>query len=149
MQHIAASTYKVPLAIIGFDIGILENPQIPVITYDQSFEEDLAAEIEGVSIDLRAIWGKEVNPYLWMQKSCVWYSQQLSRKLEMQQTQDYLAKFRYGNQAITNKPNYWLPREGTLNISVEEQVEFFKRFLAKDLDVKERLCKYTCYFKGS
>jgi beta-lactamase class D len=65
-----ASTFKVALAAIGFEEGLLQGPHEPVRQYRKG-EVDWAGRT----------WRGRVDPTSWMKHSVVWYSQRLTRQL--------------------------------------------------------------------
>lgn len=66
-----ASTFKLPLAVMGFDAGILKDPHAPVWPY--------RAEYRASRDEAR----RDADPTWWLKESIVWYSQQLTLKLGM------------------------------------------------------------------
>jgi beta-lactamase class D len=108
-----ASTFKIPLALMGFDAKILQDENHPK-------------------------W--EYKPRSWMKHSVVWYSQVLTPQLEMPIIKKYLAQFNYGNQNMssgvrgrTGLNGAWI--SGSLLISPNEQLEFLKKLVTDTLPV--------------
>jgi len=62
------STFKLPLAVIGYDTGILENAHAPRWDYKPEFNAVKRAR-------------KATDPTIWLEESIVWYSQEITRKL--------------------------------------------------------------------
>lgn len=121
------STFKVPLALMGFDAGILSDAHHPAWDYDP--KRDAAHRA-----DERA----RTDPTRWEAVSVVWYSQELTRKLRMQRFQGYVDRFGYGNRDLSGDPGKkdgltraWLG--SSLKISPDEQVAFLRRMLAHRL----------------
>lgn len=116
-RYPACSTFKVPLAVIAFDAGLLKN-QTQVLKWD------------GKKRWLET-WNKDHNANSWMRESVVWISQRLTPELGARKLQSYLDKFNYGNkdlkggltQAWLNPPTNPIG----LKISAYEQVEFMKK----------------------
>ncbi|EJF90533.1 penicillin-binding transpeptidase domain-containing protein [Bartonella tamiae] len=112
----AASTFKIPLAIIGYEAGILKDENTPKWPYDVSYNASLN------------IWKKAQTPKSWIRHSVVWYSQHLTEKIGKQTLQDQLERFDYGNKDISDKngenglQRAWL--NGTLSLSPQEQLRF-------------------------
>ena len=65
-----ASTFKIPLAVMGYDAGILTDTRTPVMTY-QAGDPDWGG----------ANWTRDTDPASWMRFSVVWYSQRITRRL--------------------------------------------------------------------
>jgi len=121
------SSFKLPIAIMGFDAGILQDPHHPLWDYSPDYH---AVERDH----------KPVDPTIWLRDSVVWYSQQITQRLGMERFQDYLRRFAYGNQDLSGNPGKndgltqaWLM--SSLQISPDEQVGFIKRFLGRALPV--------------
>jgi beta-lactamase class D len=132
VQLPAASTFKVPLAVMGFDSGILKD-------------ETTLFKWDGQKRFLE-VWNKDHNARSWMKESVVWYSQVLTSKLGMDKTQNYLNKFHYGNQDLSSGLKYsWLtpsPTESggvknSLKISAYEQVSFLEKLWNEALPVSQ------------
>ncbi|MDG2535324.1 class D beta-lactamase [Sphingomonas sp. HITSZ_GF] len=121
------STFKVPLALMGFDSGVLIDAHHPAWDYDPKRH---AAH--------RDVERARTDPTRWEAESVVWYSQELTRKLGMQRFQAYVDRFGYGNRDLRGTPGKgdgltraWLG--SSLTISPDEQVAFLRRMLAHRL----------------
>jgi beta-lactamase class D len=121
------STFKVPLALMGFDAGVLTDAHHPAWDYDP--KRDAAH---------RAVEKARTDPARWEADSVVWYSQELTRKLGMQRFQTYVDRFGYGNRDLSGTPGKgdgltraWLM--SSLRISPDEQAAFLRRMLAHRL----------------
>ena len=127
-RHSPASTFKIPLSLMGFDAGILKSPSDPV----WSTEPGLA--------EWNETWIGPKTPESWMRQSVVWYSQLLTRRLGAEKLKDYVHRFVYGNENLSGNPgkddgltNAWL--SSSLQISPREQVDFLRKMLKGDLPV--------------
>jgi beta-lactamase class D len=125
-----ASTFKIPLALMGYDAGVLEDERHP--------SWDGRPESSKNPADTRS-----VDPTAWERDSVVWYSQALTRKLGLERFRDYVERLGYGNRDISGNPgkadgltHSWLT--SSLAISPDEQVQFLRRLLARDLPVSRR-----------
>jgi beta-lactamase class D len=123
-----ASSFKVPLALIGFDSGILQDSDRPAWPY----REEYAAWDD--------LWKRTTTPTTWMRDSVVWYSQELTRRLGAERFQQYLDRFDYGNRDASGHPGRgdglttaWLST--SLRISPSEQVAFLRRLVLRQLPV--------------
>jgi len=123
-----ASTFKIPLALMGFDSGILKSftaPEWPYLEkYNASFDLHKTAQ----------------NPTGWIKNSAVWYSQKFTQQLGEKRLKDYVQKFAYGNQDVSGDPGKnngltqsWLT--SSLKISPEEQIVFLRKLLENQLPV--------------
>jgi beta-lactamase class D len=127
-RYSPCSTFKIALALIGYDIGILKDEIHPKWQFKPEYEAFLES------------WKDPQNPMTWMKNSCVWYSQVLTKELGMKKFQDYVKKLNYGNQDISGDKgknngltNSWL--SSSLEISPEEQVLFLEKLLSSKLPV--------------
>lgn len=123
-RYSPASTFKVPLAVIGYDSRILKDENNPIWTNK-----------EPVTF-LKDYWDGEKTPSNWMRFSIVWYSQALTKELGAKAFQGYIDKLNYGNKDLTGNPGKndgltqaWL--SSSLLISSLEQIAFIEK-LAKD-----------------
>lgn len=130
-----ASTFKVPLAVMGYDSGILVDQQTP--------RWDYKAEFNAVKRD-----HKPVDPTIWERDSVVWFSQEITRKLGNERFAGYIDKFDYGNKDISGDPGKkdgltrsWL--SSSLKISPREQVAFLRRIVDRSLPVSAKAFDMT------
>jgi len=123
-----ASTFKIPLSLIGFDSGILTDANHPAWPYEQQYQTWNDA------------WKRTTTPQTWLRDSVVWYSQVLTRRLGAQRFQEYIDKLAYANRDLAGDPGKdngltaaWL--SSSLRISATEQVEFVRRMVRRQLPV--------------
>lgn len=88
------------------------------------------------------------NPSKWIANSCVWYSQVITQKLGLEKLECYLKQFNYGNQDISGDKGKnngltqaWL--SSSLQISVEEQVDFLEKFLNAQFPITSQAYEKT------
>lgn len=125
----AQSTFKIPLALMGFDAGILEDAHHPVWQYEKGFTLNRPAEKE------------DTDPAYWHKESIVWFSQKLTRLMGADTFSRYIHQFGYGNQDISGNPgkNDGLTRSwlsSSLQISPAEQVAFLAKMRGRKLGIK-------------
>lgn len=129
----ACSTFKVPLAVMAFDAGVLKDEKV-VLKWD------------GVK-DPRTELNHDHNAVTWMRDSVVWFSQRLTPQLGKVKLQKYLDSFLYGNRDLSAGLQWaWLmaPSEAAaLKISAYEQVEFMKKLWSNSLPVSDRAMALT------
>ncbi len=137
----AASTFKIPLAVMAFDTGVLKNETSPEFKW------------KGEETPIPA-WNKNHNPTSWMRDSVVWISQEITPKIGMERIKKYLSEFEYGNQDMSAGLKYsWLtpapfirePMQNSLKISGHEQVKFLKKMWRGELkasSVSQNTTKY-------
>ncbi len=120
-----ASTFKIPLAVIGYEAGVLRDAHAPVMAFRPG-DPDWGGEA----------WRRDTDPAAWMRFSVVWYSQRITRALGAETLSRRLAAFGYGNADVSGDPGRdngleraWL--SSSLAISAHEQATFL-RALAGD-----------------
>lgn len=131
-----ASTFKVPLAVMGFDAGILKGAHDPAWTWHEG--------IEAPKRDRRT-----VDPMSWERDSVLWYSREVTRRLSFDKFTAYVAQLDYGNKDTSGDPgkdnglsHAWLA--SSLVISADEQAQFIRKLLtgtlplAKEAQTKTR-----------
>jgi beta-lactamase class D len=130
-----ASTFKVPLAVMGFDDGILKTETDPAWPYQPAFDAPKRDQ-------------KTVDPQIWERDSVLWYSREVTRRLGGDKFQAYVSGFGYGNADLSGDPgkgngltHAWLA--SSLSISPDEQAAFIARLLADDLPVSKRAMALT------
>lgn len=130
-----ASTFKVPLALIGYDSGILSDQHTPSWDYKPEFN--------AVKRDR-----KTVDPTIWERDSIIWYSREITRRLGAGRFAGYVSKFGYGNKDVSGNPgkndgliNSWV--DSSLEISPVEQTAFLRQLLAGKLPVSAKAHQMT------
>lgn len=121
------STFKLPLAVIGYDDGIL----IDDVTPRWEWHAGLTAPERD---------HKPVDPTIWEHDSVLWYSREITRLLGGEAFERYVAELGYGNgdvSGVAGKDNGlthgWLG--ASLAISPDEQVAFMRQLLRGALPV--------------
>jgi len=122
------STFKVPLALMAFDAGILADAGSS-LTWDGT-------------VTSREVWNRDHTAASWMENSVVWFSQRLTPMLGTDNVKSYLARFDYGNQDMTGGlTTAWL--SSSLKISPDEQLLFLERFWRDELPVSKHAVDVT------
>jgi beta-lactamase class D len=129
------STFKLPLAMMGFDAAILTDKQNPRWDYQAKFDRPERER-------------KATDPTIWERDSIVWYSQEITRRLGKAAFADYVRRFDYGNKDVSGGPGgtdglteAWLM--SSLKISPDQQVDFLRRFLTDRLPISEKAADLT------
>jgi beta-lactamase class D len=133
-QRIAAnSTFKVPLSLMAFDKGIINQQTL----FKWDGKKGVIKEHE-----------QNQTPDSWMKYSVVWVSQIIAPQLGFETIKYYLANFHYGNQDISGDPgknngltHSWLA--SSLQISALEQLDFLKRMLSDQLSLSKMAVQQT------
>jgi beta-lactamase class D len=121
------STFKIPLALMGFDTGILHDAHSPAWDYRPE-----------VHPAFRATDRQRTDPTSFEANSVIWFSREITARLGMRRFQAYVDRFGYGNRDLSGDPgknngltHAWLA--SSLAISPDEQVAFLRRLLAHRL----------------
>ena len=122
------STFKLPLALMGYQAGILtdaRNPLWPYRSHYKSWDDD---------------WKKKpTDPTSWLGDSVVWYSRLLVQHMGHAKLQAGIDDFDYGNRDVSGMPGFHesLPEPvwvgSTLQISPVEQVAFLRKVVNRQL----------------
>lgn len=125
------STFKIPLAVMGFDAGIFVDEHTPKWAP------------ESIVDTWRPEWKEPCTPKRWLKYSCVWYSKRLTRQLGKTAFQNYVDAFSYGNRDLSGDPGKnngltqaWL--SSSLKISPQEQIRFLQKLVAGRLPASAR-----------
>lgn len=129
----ASSTFKVPLAVMAFDSGVLKDEN-QILKWDKKIGD-------------REVLNKDHNAKTWMSDSVVWFSQRITPRLGKRKLEKYLEYFNYGNQDLRGGRDIaWLispSKEVALKISAYEQIDFLKKLWTDDLPATEAALKLT------
>lgn len=119
-RYSPASTFKVPLALMGYESKILEDENHPIWHPKQKIQT------------LAQYWDGEKTPFSWMKYSVVWYSQNITTKLGIKKFQQYVNILNYGNKDLSGNKGMndgltqsWL--SSSLLISPVEQLDFIEK----------------------
>jgi len=106
-----ASTFKIPNTLIALQTGAIKD-ETEIIPWD------------GKKRFVPA-WNKDQNLQTAFSISCVWFYQELAKRVGNHQYLEYLKLIDYGNHATGDDvTTFWLA--GDLRISANEQIEFLK-----------------------
>jgi beta-lactamase class D len=136
LRQSPCSTFKIPLALMGFDAGILKDEHHPAWDYLPEYQSNRPEE------------QKLIDPTSWEALSVVWYSQKLTRKMGLPAFNRYVGQFAYGNRNVDGNPGKddgltqsWLM--SSLLVSPEEQVRFVQKLLKQELKVSRKAYEMT------
>lgn len=127
-RYTPASTFKIPISLMGFDAHILIDETHPTWDFTSGY------------VDWLEQWKQPHNPKMWLANSCVWYSQVITKKLGEKQFSRYTKRFQYGNQDVSGDKGMhnglsksWL--SSSLTISAQEQIDFLNKLVTNTLPI--------------
>ena len=136
-----ASTFKIPLSLMGFDAGFLVDAHSPSLPFKKGYADWIES------------WKQATDPTSWMKNSVVWYSRQITEALGEARFRDYVKRFDYGNQDVSGEAgkndgltNSWL--SSSLKISPLEQIAFLRKLVRKEFRVSEQSYAMTSQITG-
>lgn len=116
-----ASTFKIPNSLIALDEGVISGP-------DEVFKWD--GQIRSIEA-----WNQDHSMRTALPVSCVWFYQELARRIGNENYLKHLKMMGYGNMKTGPElTRFWL--DGDLRISAEEQITFLKKFYKNELPYK-------------
>ncbi|MCB0742589.1 MAG: class D beta-lactamase [Ignavibacteriae bacterium] len=122
-QFLPASTFKILNSLISLEVKAVKDEN-EIIKWD------------GVKRFYDA-WNQDQNMKSAIKISCVWFYQELARRVGREKMQYYLDTCNYGNSKMGDKiDTFWL--EGDIRISAKEQIKFLTNFLNKTLPFSDR-----------
>lgn len=129
------STFKIAISLMGYDDNILINESLPILdSSDYTNSQKLCY--------------KAMGPSFWMKNSCIWYSQEITRKLGVDKFQNYINKLDYGNKSILGDygknnglTDSWLT--SSLKISPIEQISFLQKLVQNKLPISLKAHEFT------
>lgn len=129
--YLPASTFKIPNTLIALEEGAIRGLN-DTIKWD-----GLKRSIDD--------WNKDQSLKSAFKYSCVWFYQELARRIGLQKYTFWLNKLEYGNQiAGPGIDDFWL--QGDIKISARQQITFLKKtyfkeypFKAKNFDILKKI----------
>jgi beta-lactamase class D len=116
------STFKIPNSLIGLETGVVPDSGF-IIKYDSVLH---FREAGMVNTEPFKYWFQDLSLNRAFKYSCVWYYQELARRLGPERMAKYVDLPEYGNKDISSGVDrFWLC--GSMQISINEQIEFLKR----------------------
>ncbi|WEZ82943.1 class D beta-lactamase [Rhizobium sp. 32-5/1] len=126
-----ASTFKIPLAVMGYDSGFLQDAYRPTLPFRQG-DPDWGGDN----------WKQPTDATRWLKYSVVWFSQRITVHLGAKKLTDYARSFDYGNADFSGdagKDNglerAWIA--SSLKVSPIEQITFLRRLINHQLPVSD------------
>ena len=117
------STFKVPNSLIALETRVATGPEFSLVW-------------DGTKHPVEA-WNQDQTLRSAFSVSCVWFYQELARRVGSQQMDHWVKVIHYGNQDISGGlTNFWL--SSSLAISPDEQVDFLRRLQMHKLPFSAR-----------
>ena len=117
------STFKVLNSLIALEAGVASGP-------------DFRLPWDGTRHPIEP-WNHDQTLRSAFSVSCVWYFQELARRVGLERYQQILSKIGYGNGDVTGGvTQFWL--QSSLTISPDEQVEFLRRLHERKLPFSDK-----------
>jgi len=122
-EFIPASTFKIFNSLVGLETGAVKD-EFEVFKWDsvKRFYDK---------------WNQDIDMVNAFKYSCVWFYQELARKVGAEKMQYYITLNNYGNKDISGGIDlFWL--NGGLRVSADEQIEMLKKLYNNDLEFSQR-----------
>jgi beta-lactamase class D len=120
------STFKIPNALIGLDLGVLKDGSTRYAW-------------GGKAQHFKA-WERDHTLETALRDSVVWYFRKLAAQVSLDHYAQYLDDFHYGNRDLSGgQTRFWL--ESSLRISAQEQIAFLARLYRGQLAVSARAAR--------
>lgn len=133
-QHCAkrfspCSTFKIPNSLIGLETGVIPDTGF-IIKYDSVLHP---RDTIMLKTEPFRFWFQDLSLKRAFKYSCVWYYQELARKVGSERMSKYINQINYGNKDISSGiDNFWLC--GSMDISINEQIDFLKKLYLHKID---------------
>lgn len=115
-----ASTFKLPHALVALETGVVTAQTVE--------------KWDGTRHPGQPSWDADHTVLSAMRPSVVWFFQRLAPRIGAERMRGWLRRFDYGNADPSGSiTQYWI--NGTLRISVNQQLRFVERFYRADLPV--------------
>ncbi|MDD7969935.1 class D beta-lactamase [Roseinatronobacter sp. HJB301] len=132
-----ASTFKIPLAVMAYDAGVLINSRAPVMQFRS-----------GDPAWGGANWTRDTDPASWMRYSVLWYSQRITQAMGAEALTRYALNFGYGTADFSGDAGFdngleraWIV--SSLLISPREQVTFLRALVRDALPVRPEALRHA------
>ena len=127
-----ASTFKVPLAVMAYDAGVLTDAHDPVMAF-QAGDPDWGG----------TNWTRDTDPEDWMRFSVLWYSQRITHAMGQEALTRHALAVGYGHADFSGDPGFdngldraWIA--SSLQISPFEQAAFLCGLVLDELPVSSQ-----------
>lgn len=115
------STFKIPNSLIGLETGVAPDTGF-IIKYDSLRHPKDSVMLKSEPF---RFWFQDLSLKSAFKYSCVWYHQELARRIGRARMSKHISELNYGNTTIAGDiDGFWLC--GSLEISIDEQIRFLK-----------------------
>lgn len=122
------STFKIPNSLIGLETGVITDTAF-VIKYDSLLHPKDSFYLANEPFKH---WYEDLSFKNAFKYSCVWYYQELARRVGQERMKAKVDVLNYGNNNISSGlDDFWLC--GSIQISIDEQIEFLKKLYLHQL----------------
>jgi beta-lactamase class D len=123
------STFKIPNSLIGLETGVIADTAF-IIKYDSIRHPKDSVLMANEPFKY---WYQDLSLKRALKYSCVWYYQELARRVGQERMKSMVNLLDYGNKDISSGiDTYWLC--GSIQISINEQIDFLKRLYLHKLN---------------
>jgi beta-lactamase class D len=123
------STFKIPNSLIGLETAVIPDTAY-IIPYDSILHPRIPYMMSNEPFKY---WYQDLSLKRALKYSCVWYYQELARRVGRERMQKYVNLLDYGNKDISGGlDKFWLC--GSIQISINEQIEFLKKLYLHKLN---------------
>jgi len=139
------SSFKIPNSLIGLETGVISDTGF-IIKYDSILHPKDSFKLANEPFKY---WYEDLSLKRAFKYSCVWYYQELARRVGQERMKKMVNDLDYGNKDISSGlDTYWLC--GSIQISINEQIEFLKKlylhklqgFSDKNIDAVKSIMLY-------
>jgi len=117
------STFKIPNSLISLETGVASDA-------------DFSLPWDGTRYPIEP-WNRDQTLRSAFAVSCLWFYQELARRVGSQRMNEWVAKIHYGNCDLSGGvTHFWL--SSSLTISPDEQVDFLRRLHTRQLPFSTR-----------
>ena len=144
-RYSPCSTFKIPNSLIGLETGVIPDTGF-IIKYDSKLHPMDSFLLANEPFKY---WYQDLSLKRAIKYSCVWYYQELARRVGQERMRKMVNDLDYGNKDISSGlDTYWLC--GSIQISINEQIDFLKRlylhklqgFSDKNIDAVKSIMLY-------
>lgn len=121
-ELLPASTFKIPNTLIALEYGAVSNSN-EIIKWDGQIRS-------------MGAWNRDHSIETAFPVSCVWFYQELAKRVGLDTYHDSLQQIHYGNEKVGPElTTFWL--EGDLRISAYQQIDFLRKLVLRQFPFKE------------